>query len=68
MNTRDMLCTQSWSRCWAAKSGPLMELVPPVGWGDVATKHDLDELRVATKHDLDEASHNCAFNPHIGPE
>jgi hypothetical protein len=30
----------------------LMELLPPVGWADVATKHDLDSLRVATKHDL----------------
>ncbi|MGI8427397.1 MAG: hypothetical protein ACR2FO_08655 [Actinomycetota bacterium] len=32
----------------------MMELVPPVGWGEVATKRDLDELRVATKRDLDE--------------
>jgi len=23
----------------------LMELTPPVGWGDVATKRDLDELK-----------------------
>jgi hypothetical protein len=31
----------------------MMELLPPVGWADVATKHDLDALRVATRHDLD---------------
>ena len=31
----------------------MMELVPPVGWGDVATKRDLDNLAVATKRDLD---------------
>jgi hypothetical protein len=32
----------------------LMEHLPPVGWADVATKRDLDDLRVATKGDLDE--------------
>ncbi len=31
----------------------LMELLPPVGWADVATKHDLDALGAATKRDLD---------------
>ena len=31
----------------------LMEHLPPVGWADVATKHDIDALRVATKHDID---------------
>lgn len=37
----------------------LMELLPPVGWGDVATKQDvlllkedIEQLRVATKQDL----------------
>src|SRR5437773_12181764 len=29
-----------------------MELLPPVGWGDVATKQDLQRLEVATKQDL----------------
>jgi hypothetical protein len=31
----------------------LMELVPPVGWADVATKRDVDSVAVATKRDLD---------------
>ena len=31
----------------------LMEHLPPVGWADVATKHDIDALRVGTKHDID---------------
>lgn len=32
----------------------LMEHRPPVGWGDVATKRDLDQLAAITKRDLDE--------------
>jgi hypothetical protein len=31
----------------------LMSYLPPVGWADVATKQDLDALRVATKQDLE---------------
>jgi len=32
----------------------LMEHLPPVGWGDVATKRDLDQLAAATKRDVDQ--------------
>ena len=31
----------------------LMEHLPPTGWSEVATKHDLDHLRAATKADID---------------
>ena len=32
----------------------LMEHLPPTGWGEVATKRDLDHLAVATKRDIDQ--------------
>jgi hypothetical protein len=37
----------------------MMELLPPVGWADVATKQDIDALRreMATKSDLNDALH-----------
>jgi hypothetical protein len=31
----------------------LMELLPPVGWADVATKRDVDQLRVALDSRID---------------
>jgi hypothetical protein len=36
------------------EAATLMEHLPPVGWADVATRRDIDELRVATKRDIDE--------------
>jgi len=35
------------------RADTLMSLLPPVGWADVATKADLDHLRVAVKGDVD---------------
>jgi hypothetical protein len=31
----------------------LMEHLPPVGWGDVARRSDIDTLQAATKRDID---------------
>ena len=31
----------------------LLSLLPPVGWADVATKTDLENLRAATRADFD---------------
>ena len=30
----------------------LMSLLPPVGWADVATKHDLDSLRIELRAEI----------------
>jgi hypothetical protein len=32
----------------------LMSLLPPVGWADVATKHDLDSLRIELRAEIEQ--------------
>ena len=39
------------------KVATLMELLPPVGWADVATKRDLDQLRDALDARIDGLGH-----------
>jgi hypothetical protein len=35
------------------RAATMMNLLPPVGWGDVATRRDLELLEVATRRDLE---------------
>jgi hypothetical protein len=37
----------------AQVAATVMEHLPPVGWGDVATKRDLDAVESALRHDID---------------
>jgi hypothetical protein len=36
------------------RTSTLMELLPPVGWADVATKRDLDQQTSLLRHELDQ--------------
>jgi len=38
----------------ADQASTLMEHLPPVGWADVATKRDIEQLAVATKRDIEQ--------------
>ena len=38
----------------------MMEHLPPVGWADLATKRDLDNLEASTKHAIDGLRHEFA--------
>jgi hypothetical protein len=45
------------------RAATMMNLVPPVGWADVATKHDLDELdgRLTTRFEALESKFDARF-------
>jgi hypothetical protein len=45
------------------RAATMMNLVPPVGWADVATKHDLDELdsRLTSRIDALESKIDARF-------
>jgi hypothetical protein len=45
------------------RAATMMNLVPPVGWAEVATRHDLDELdnRLATRIDALESKLDARF-------
>jgi hypothetical protein len=45
------------------RAATMMNLVPPVGWAEVATRHDLDELeaRLTTRFDALESNVDARF-------
>ncbi len=52
--TRFLLHQRLEEQLGTSEAATLMEHLPPVGWTDVATKHDLEQLGVANKHDLEQ--------------
>ena len=50
--TRFQLFQRSGQVLGTDEAATLMELLPPVGWADVATKRDLDQQRVALAADI----------------
>ena len=45
-------CTVASMTCGREEATTLMSLLPPVGWADVATKHDLDSLRIELRAEI----------------
>ena len=43
-----------WASAKEGVAATLMELLPPVGWADVATKRDLDHLQTQIRLELSE--------------
>jgi hypothetical protein len=51
---RHQLRTRFEEHMGSERASAIMRSLPRVGWGDVATRRDLEEFRVGTRHDLEE--------------
>src|SRR3954469_22354922 len=68
MNGHDTNCSCAWKAVLGPESAEtLMEMMPPVGWADVATKRDLDALeqRMDLRFEASEQTLLAAFRKEL---